>query len=324
MAKRSFFISPFIFMACTSLYGQLNGYNLTEFQFGNIPDTQPADRNTLYNQFNLLYRQENLKIKLRTEQYVSNDTLNNDFIALSQVSANYKVDKFMVSGGNLYESLGRGLLLRSYEVTGSVYENQIYRVKHAFYRDLMGVSTAYHGKSLKMKLLHGKVLNNLLPPDNDQRRLDFVSAIETEYKIFNQTIGGRAMRLDLPQMQQYYGSLSLAGSIPLFGNYYAEWAQGQGQALGMYASLSHYYGSFGFTAEYKIYENLLIGTGISDPPNLVKEHSYKLLNRSTHVTSLSQEEGYQLEAYYTFSNNSLADFQHCTCSERTDQGFCVQ
>lgn len=59
---------------------------------------------------------------------------------------------------------------------------------------------------------------------------------------------------------------------------------------------------------FATYHNLIIGKGISDPPTLVKEHSYKLLNRSTHVSDLGDERGYQLEMYYNFKNDWILTF----------------
>ena len=38
------------------------------------------------------------------------------------------------------------------------------------------------------------------------------------------------------------------------------------------------FGKFGFSAELKDYQNMLLGSGISDPPTLVKEHSSRLLH----------------------------------------------
>lgn len=64
------------------------------------------------------------------------------------------------------------------------------------------------------------------------------------------------------------------------------------------------------SAEYKNYKNFLIGSGINEPPALVKEHSYKVLNRSTHVLQPTNETGYQLELFYTFPNLSSLTFNN--------------
>jgi hypothetical protein len=51
---------------------------------------------------------------------------------------------------------------------------------------------------------------------------------------------------------------------------------------------------WGMSWEYKDYQNFELG--VNEPPTLVREHTYALLNRSTHVVELTQEEGYQFES----------------------------
>ncbi len=53
---------------------------------------------------------------------------------------------------------------------------------------------------------------------------------------------------------------------------------------------------FGVSWEYKDYQNFLLGGGVNEPPQLVREHPYALLNRNTHVLEPMQEEGYQFES----------------------------
>ena len=47
-----------------------------------------------------------------------------------------------------------------------------------------------------------------------------------------------------------------------------------------------------------------MGTGLNEPPALVKEHTYKVLNRSTHVLDPVNETGVQFEAYYSLDPNT--------------------
>ena len=55
----------------------------------------------------------------------------------------------------------------------------------------------------------------------------------------------------------------------------------------------------------KNYNRFVIGAGINEPPAGIKEHTYSLLNRSTHVLQPDNEIGFQLELFYTFLNNSI-------------------
>ena len=57
--------------------------------------------------------------------------------------------------------------------------------------------------------------------------------------------------------------------------------------------------------EYKNYNRFVIGAGINEPPAGIKEHTYSVLNRSTHVLQPDNEAGYQFELFYTLLNNSI-------------------
>jgi hypothetical protein len=127
------------------------------------------------------------------------------------------------------------------------------------------------------------------------------------------------LKVSSNNLQSVYGSASLEGVLPFKINHYSEFVQktNQGSKLfrtqkedsyGAYVSLSKSFQSLGISFEWKDYHNLIIGKGISDPPTLVKEHSYKLLNRSTHVSDLGDERGYQIEMYYNLKNDWMLTF----------------
>jgi hypothetical protein len=58
--------------------------------------------------------------------------------------------------------------------------------------------------------------------------------------------------------------------------------------------------------EYKDYHNFMLG--FNDPPPLVKEHAYLLLNRSTHTLEPANETGWQTEFFYTFDAGHALTF----------------
>ncbi|MCG8372084.1 MAG: DUF6029 family protein, partial [Balneolales bacterium] len=72
------------------------------------------------------------------------------------------------------------------------------------------------------------------------------------------------------------------------------------EVFAFYAGTNFYYGSFGGVFEFKNYNNFLLGNGFNDPPSLIKEHTYPVLNRSTHVLQTADEKGIQAEIYYNF------------------------
>lgn len=310
------FVVSYILTGHSKLAAQLSGNNMMEYQLGNIPDIEPEDLSTLYDQLNLQYRYKGLKASLRLEQFFSTDSLDRDYLQLSQFLVQYRYKKIELKVGNFYETLGRGLVYRSFEIPGSIKEERIYRVRHGFYRDLLGVSFKYTGDVFKIKAIRGKPLNNTLYPGHDDQRTELIEAVQPEISLWNQSLGLIGMRHSMNGDNTYYASMFLQGTLPLNFTYYGEYARNMTQnanilefntddEYGAYLSITHSYGRYGSSLEFKKYQNFVIGTGISDPPTLVKEHYYRLLNRTTHITELTNEGGFQFEVYYTFDDGKM-------------------
>ena len=302
-------------------WAQLKVNNLMEYQFGNIPETDPYDLSTLYNQTNVFYRQKEISAFLRVEQFYNSDSSAN-YLLLSQYRLKYDNAKLKITVGNFYETLGRGLLLRTYEVKGGILEDRIYREKKSFYKDMEGASVALNHEWFELKGIYGKVLNNLTSVEDDNRRPDLVEAVAPGVNFLNQKLALAVMRVHSSGNKSMFSSISVDGSLPFGLNYYGEYASalktdsiGKIQGIdygihGAYVGLSYNYGAFAASFELKDYQNLIIGTGINVPPTLIKEHTYRLLNRSTHLTDLTNERGYQLEVYYTFNSMDVLTLNH--------------
>jgi len=303
-------------------YGQLSGNNLFEYQLGNLPYTDPSDLSAHYDQLNLGYRYKSLKASLRYEHFLSQNE-GSSYASLSQFQVQYRKDKIELKVGNFNETLGNGLLVRGYEIAGSVFEEEAYRSRYGFYRDMLGFSAKYSGDIWYFQALRGKSLVNTLPPTlpMDERRIDLVEGMETGVSLFDQTLGFILMRNSNPFEKDNFYSLLFSGSAQGIISYNFEYAHQLSKDLplfamdeesryGMYGSLSFSLGSFGLSLEYKNYHNLLIGTGISDPPTAVKEHKYKVLNRSIHVPQLIDESGIQVEGFYSFKNRGHLVFNY--------------
>ena len=213
---------------------------------------------------------------------------------------------------------GMVLLVRGYEIAGSVFEEEAYRTRYGFYRDMLGFSAKYSGDVWYFQALRGKSLVNVLPPTlpAEERRVDLIEAMETGISLYSQSLGLVLMRNSNPFDEEFFYSLIFSGSIFHFLSYNLEFAHDIADDLpiagldemsryGVYGSASLNLGSFGLSAEYKNYHNILIGSGISDPPTVVREQKYKVLNRSIHVPQLQDESGIQLEAYYTFPGREM-------------------
>lgn len=312
---RNSLISILLLAPVAGVYGQLSGNNLFEYQFGNLPYTEPWDLSTHYDQLNLGYRYKGLKASLRYEHFLSQNQ-GSTYATLSQFQVQYMKEGFELKVGNLIETLGNGLLVRGYEITGSVFEEEAYRTRYGFYRDMLGFSAKYSGDHFYFQALRGKSLVNTLPPilPSADRRVDLVEGVETGVSFYYQTLGLILMRNSNPSEKDYFYSLLFSGGLPGIVTYNFEYAHNLAadnpvfakdalSRYGMYGSITFSMGSFGLSFEYKDYHNLLIGAGISDPPTTIREHKYKVLNRSIHVPQLVDESGIQVEGYYTFSGH---------------------
>lgn len=300
---------------------QLSGNNLMEAQLGNIPDQEPKDLKTIYDQFNIQYQWKGLRAFSRLEQFYSTMPDGADYTTLTQYSLNYHHRGLEAKLGNFYETLGRGLLLRGYEIKGSVFEDRIYRVRQGFYKDVRGAYLRYGNSWFEAKALRGKSLAGQLPPNHADIRPDLVTAGELTFFVKNQRLGGIYLENENTGSLSRYLDFHLGGNISDQLDYYGELAHqlnGQSTYLsfdgassyGAYCSLNYSATKIGISLEWKDYHNFLIGAGLSDPPTLAKEHSYKLLNRSTHIGELLDERGIQLEVFYRLSETSHLTFNH--------------
>jgi len=297
-------------------HSQFSGNNIMEVQVGNIPNSEPTWLVSNYNQLNLHYRYKGFKASTRGEYFI-NEFQDRRYISLSQVQLRYSKKSLEFTAGHFYEMLGNGLLLRAYDIPGTVFESQGYRVRQGFYRDLLGASGAYQGERFHFRALYGKPLLNVLPPtvDFNERRKDNVYAVSTGYAAWGQTLTANYLLNSVSGQQQHFGSVNITGNLPFDFSYNTEIATefGTGQPLvkseksrhAIYVSLAYAGLNFGGSLEGKDYNNFFLGSGFNDPPTLVKEHSYKVLNRSTHVAQLTNERGYQLEVYYRFNDGEM-------------------
>ena len=294
---------------------------MAEFQVGNIPGETPENVASVYEQLNLEYRLKGFNTSVRLENYYSNDSVREGYTKISQYTFSYRKRGLSFKAGNFYETLGKGLLYRGYEIKNSVYEDQIYRVKHGFYRDLQGAFGSYSNRFFLIKAMRGKSLINELPPNSPDNRLDLVSASELVFNLSNQKAGLIFLQNENEFELSKYLSTHFGGSIGEKFDYYGEFAHrintgddffstGSNDSYGAYFQLSYSMVGFGASFEIKDYQNLFIGSGISDPPTLVKEHFYRLLNRSTHVPFYFDESGLQIEIFIVPAANQIITINH--------------
>ena len=300
---------------------QLTGYNLLETQVGEIPGLEPDNLQNVYDQLNLQYRYKGVKAFVRLEQFYSNIPNGNDYTKFTQYSLSYRKKGLEVKLGNFYETLGRGLLLRGYEIKNSIFEDRIYRARQGFYKDTQGAFVRYANDWFELKALRGKNLSLQLPPDHPDNRDDLVTAGELTFKLGEQRLGAIYLENDNPADNSNFLSFHFSGSLSNKLDYFGEVAHradGSSSYLsfddeasyGAYFNLNYSTTNFGASLEWKDYHNFTIGSGLSDPPTLIKEHSYRTLNRSTHVSELLDERGVQLELFYSINDDNRLTFNY--------------
>jgi len=300
---------------------QLSGNQLAEIQFGKLPNEAADPFVSLYDRLVTNYFVGDWQAGLTLETFTSPFD-DRSYFALSQGYVRYQSDRWKVKAGNLYETIGRGLLLRSFEVQGAILEDIGFRSRNYFHKDILGLSAQYQGDRWDVQLLAGQVLNNVLPPtfDRTDRRPDDLYLADANVRYYKKhSIGGSLASLDTDGSDaQSLTSLRIKGPFFLDLNYHVEWARNWtlDNSSAIYTNVSGAFGDLGVNIEYKRYRNFILGTGINEPPALIKQHTYRVLNRSTHVSNPASEEGYQIDVFYTFENGATLSGNHAVAINR--------
>ena len=312
---KSIQLSILIFCFASSLFAQFSGSNLGEFQYGRLPNDSTSVA-TVYDRIVTSYSFGSFKTRVVFEGFETGIP-ESDYLALSQFSIRFKKRPFELEIGNFYETIGRGVLLRSFEVPGAILEDHSFRSRHYFHRDMLGVNARYRQSKIDMKFIYGKPLNYVFPPtiEKESRRPDEIAAFYIDYNLGKQTLGAAMMTHVNGIHRDNYSMINTNGS--LFGklSYYTEIAKNisdhelddfsRNTSYGIYSNLNFFTNRLGISFEYKNYNRFVIGAGINEPPAGIKEHTYSVLNRSTHVLQPDNETGYQFELFYNFLNNSI-------------------
>lgn len=318
----------FFLLLCLSGAAQFSGTNLLEYQYGKLPDNNENMFHGVYSKPILNYRWGKFKSSAGLQIYQS-PYADRNYTDISWLSTNYKNKYWDVSLGNFNSTLARGILLRSYEIPGALLEDLSFRGKHYFYKDILGASVGFRRKKMSLRAMWGYTLNNVFPPSLPlkDRRQDEIAALSSNFKLHKQTLGLSSIRIANNSGEIYYGASELSGDITSNLNYYVSYAQKLGdtnsnnKAHAIYGSLNFTFDTFGISAEWKDYDDFLLGAGLNEPPALVKEHTYKVLNRSTHVLDPSNESGVQFEAYYSPNLNASINVNYTKATNRLGKVF---
>ena len=97
---------------------QLSGQNLMEYQFGRLPDEAGSSFSTIYDRALLDYTFKGFRAGATLEQFYSPFESRN-YTSLAQYRLQFNSRPIEIKAGHFYETIGRGLLLRSYEIPGA-------------------------------------------------------------------------------------------------------------------------------------------------------------------------------------------------------------
>jgi hypothetical protein len=301
---------------------QLGVDNLLDLQVGNAPDTPPSNRTSTYDQFNAQLALDHLRFGARFEANRNNsDQLT--YGLFTQRWAELGETHLRVRAGNYYTILGRGLLQRAFELPGVVLDQPGFDSRYGFSRDVDGVMVESGWGPFALRGIEGRPNSGETSPSVEQTymiprysgELIGGQALATVFR--GARLGATYTRFDSdPNTRHEYASVTAdfdplallqikSVSLPLYveaahqspsvSNLF-DFPSGDADRSprALYLGSNLLAGPFALSAEWKDYTRFRLG--YNDPPSLVREQSFTLLNRTTHVLDADDEKGYQLEA----------------------------
>jgi len=315
--------------------------NLAQAQAGNVPFTEPPNRTDLYNQTRLDAVFGALRFGARYEVRENSERVLT-YREISQRYVEWTEGRLRGRVGNFYTLVGRGLIHRSWELPGVVIDQPGTRSEFGFSRDVDGVLVEGDAGPFSGHAFTGQPSDGTVSPAKDEsfpRYNGQVSGAQAALDVWRGArVGAGYVRTSNVESftgvsrQDELGTgfveadpLALAGltavSLPIYFEYaqlkrsFGEWwsfRRGGGVPHALYVATNLLAGPVAISAEWKDYRLFRLGT--NDPPSLVREHTFALLNRATHVLLADDEHGFQLEGSYALpgwgtvtANHSRAD-----------------
>jgi len=293
--------------------------DLLVVQAGRSKLFQPANRTGYYHQLNLDAALGTVRVGLRYETD-QNSEQTNTYRAFTQRFVEAASEHVAIRAGNYYTILGRGLVQRAFELPDVVLEEPGVYAKYGFSRDLDGVLVEGEAGPLSARLLAGEPNPGTSAPIDGPVHLGSLGGGEAALTVWHGArVGATYLRHsnepDTRQDELASGFVDLdplrlagvrAAALPLYAEYaqlnrsWEQWwrfSMGDRAPHAFYAASNLLWGPFSLAAEWKDYRRFRLG--FNDPPSLVREHGFTLLNRATHVLDAESEHGYQLEAAWS-------------------------
>lgn len=299
----------------------------------------PANRFTRYEQFDFDSTHGPLRLGFRFESYAPSDraTAELNYDRFTRRFAAWQGRHYTVTAGNYEATFGRGLVLRAFALPGVIREERG-TPQFGDQRDLDGVRADVRAENgwgaLEATVLQGRPRYSDEPPTATR-----TGSVEGAASVVSRgavRAGAHYVRVDSQQPTSAGNTIEAGGGFVQIGfdpwlrragwerlslDTYFEAARAVG--LGLPGAISSekldrnhgraVYGSqtvtvedvlpglhWGASYEFKDYQNFQLG--VNEPPMLVREHAFALLNRTTHVVQALQERGHQVSTRADWRN----------------------
>lgn len=305
--------------------------NLLSARVGNRPGPQyPGDRQDFYDELDLAaaFRQARVGVRFETDR--SSDPNDPHYSQITQRWVEWSDPHGRLRIGNFYALLGRGLLHRSFELPGVILDPNGIRSRFAFARDMDGVQGEITAGPVHAQAFSGTGNPGENSPAAEAfglpRYIGQFSGAEVSVAptpaaragaAYARTNAGLASTDESGSGFVEVDPLGLGGvhsvSLPLYFEYaqsnggFGDWwkfRHGTGTPHALYASTGLLWGRLGASVEWKDYTDFRKGT--NDPPSLVREQTWTILNRDTHVLNAGRESGTQAEVTYGIAPGCVA------------------
>lgn len=189
---------PSLLLFPASTFAQITFSNILETRVGKDPDNPlaniPDNRLTIFDQFNLDWFRDDLRLGLRFETYKPSNDKTLEFSKFTHRYAEWHTPRLQARVGNFEVLFGRGVVLRAFELPGVIRE-EFLTPQFGDSRDIDGVKLQYHGKRLEAVAVGGnpRAANN--PPTVERRGL-VSGGSATVQAVRGVKLGGEYLRLD--------------------------------------------------------------------------------------------------------------------------------
>jgi hypothetical protein len=302
---------------------EVSGDLLLLGRYGDRVYTTPRDHTRLYGRTDLGWRQDGFALGGRVEfdRSSDNDPLGGrltQYERITQRWAEWRDAHVLVRAGHFHTILGHGLLHRSYELPGVVYDEPGSGTRYAASRDVDGALLELAAGPFAWRSFTGRFNDATFSPASEAlgapRYGSTLTGAQAEVRLpWNGRIGAAALRSApgaSPRRTFASGSAGVdalspwaaAGvSLPIAFEYAREaghlddwlrFSRDAAVAHALYGSAAFLWRGWSLAAEVKDYAGFRLG--FNDPPPLVREHTWSLLNRNTHLLDAESERGHQL------------------------------